>query len=260
MKNLRLSFVFVLFSFVWFSLEAQPEIIAHRGYWKAEGAAQNSIAALLKADSIGVYGSEVDISITADGVPVCNHDADIEVNGKKVIIEENNFDLIRQAKLSNGESVPSFEEYLDAFSRCKRTKLIIELKPHKSKSNEDKMVETVVKMVKDKRLEHRVEYISFAINIVTQIKKLAPEAAVYYLNGDLTPSGIKEMGLAGSDYYFNVYLKYPQWIKRSHELGLKINVWTVNEVEDIRKMIDLNVDFITTDEPLLVRELIDKGR
>jgi len=37
-----------------------------------------------------------------------------------------------------------------------------------------------------------------------------------------------------------------------------VNVWTVNKPEDIQKVIDLKVDFITTDEPLLVREILQK--
>ena len=41
-----------------YSAIAQTQVIAHRGYWKTDGSAQNSIAALLKADSIGCYGSE----------------------------------------------------------------------------------------------------------------------------------------------------------------------------------------------------------
>ena len=36
---------------------------------------------------------------------------------------------------------------------------------------------------------------------------------------------------------------------------MKVNVWTVNKRKDIEKMIDLKVDYITTDEPLLVREI-----
>jgi len=46
-------------------------------------------------------------------------------------------------------------------------------------------------------------------------------------------------------------------VKEAHELGQKVNVWTVNRPEDIQKVIDLKVDFITTDEPLLVREILD---
>ena len=57
---------------------AQTKVIAHRGFWNCEGSAQNSIAALQKAQEIGVYGSEFDVSITADGIPVVNHDVDID--------------------------------------------------------------------------------------------------------------------------------------------------------------------------------------
>jgi glycerophosphoryl diester phosphodiesterase len=37
-----------------------------------------------------------------------------------------------------------------------------------------------------------------------------------------------------------------------------VNVWTVNKPEDIQRMIDLKVDYITTDVPLLVEEMLDK--
>ena len=47
-------------------------------------------------------------------------------------------------------------------------------------------------------------------------------------------------------------------MRKAHELGQKVNVWTVNKPEDIQKIIDLKVDFITTDEPLLVREILHK--
>ena len=50
-------------------------VVAHRGYWDAEGSAQNSIRALVKADSIDCYGSEFDVWMTADGKLVVNHDA-----------------------------------------------------------------------------------------------------------------------------------------------------------------------------------------
>ena len=39
----------------------KTKIVAHRGYWKTESSAQNSIRAIVKADSIGVYGSEFDV-------------------------------------------------------------------------------------------------------------------------------------------------------------------------------------------------------
>ena len=52
---------------------AQPKVVAHRGYWRHAGSAQNSLAAFNKADSIGVYGAEIDVWMTADGRLVVNH-------------------------------------------------------------------------------------------------------------------------------------------------------------------------------------------
>ena len=53
---------------------AQTRVIAHRGYWTPAGSAQNSITSLYRASILGVYGSEFDVHITADGIVVVNHD------------------------------------------------------------------------------------------------------------------------------------------------------------------------------------------
>ena len=62
---------------------AQSGVIAHRGFWKTDGSAQNSIAALLKADSVGCYGSEFDICLTKDNKWVVAHGP--AVGGHKII-------------------------------------------------------------------------------------------------------------------------------------------------------------------------------
>jgi glycerophosphoryl diester phosphodiesterase len=45
-------------------------------------------------------------------------------------------------------------------------------------------------------------------------------------------------------------------IERARANGMSINTWTVNKEEDIRKMVELGVDQITTDDPLLVRQVL----
>lgn len=234
------------------------QIIAHRGYWKTEGSAQNSIEALMQADVIKAYGSEVDIWLSSDGIPVVNHEAEVTLNGNKLIVQDTPFETLKQVKLANGESLPTVEKYLDAFAKCNHTKLIIEFKTHNLKEREDELARKVIDMVNERGLQKKVEYISFGINLVQQVKKLAPQASVYYLNGDMTPQILSKMGLTGLDYHYNVLLKRPEWVKEAHDLGLKVNTWTVNSPEVIQQMIDLKVDFITTDEPLLVRETIQK--
>ena len=43
------------------AVAAQPKVISHRGYWTAPNSAQNSLASFTKADSVGVFGSEIDV-------------------------------------------------------------------------------------------------------------------------------------------------------------------------------------------------------
>lgn len=238
-------------------MQAQ-QIIAHRGFWKTNGSAQNSIAALMKADSIGVFGSEVDVWLSSDGIPVVNHDADVTLNGQKLIVQDTPFATLRKVTLSNGEVLPTMEEYLDAFERCKKVKLIIEFKNHRSGEQEKELAEKVMDMVNQRNLHERVEYISFGIHFLQQVKRIDPQASAYYLNGDLSPQVLATMDMNGFDYHYNILYKRPEWVKKAHNLGQKVNVWTVNKPEDIQKIIDLKVDFITTDEPLLVREIRNK--
>ncbi|MDE6543919.1 MAG: glycerophosphodiester phosphodiesterase, partial [Muribaculaceae bacterium] len=71
------------------------------------------------------------------------------------------------------------------------------------------------------------------------------------------PRKLKALGLDGADYHYNVIYKNPEWVQQAHDLGMKVNVWTVDKVEDMKKLIDMNVDFITTNEPVLLQEVLD---
>lgn len=239
-------------------LQAQTQIIAHRGFWKTEGSAQNSLTALTKANEIKTYGSEMDIWLSSDGIPVVFHDGHVMLDGEKLSVQDTPAEILTRVKLSNGENLPTLESYLDTFENCHDTKLIIEYKSHRTKYQEDELVEKVLKMVRDRNLQNRVEYISFSLNFVVKTIHLDPLASVYYLSGNLSPKVMREIGAAGIDYHIGVIKNNPQWVKESHDLGLKVNVWTVNSSEDIQQMIDLNVDFITTDEPLLVEEMLNR--
>ena len=53
-----------------------------------------------------------------------------------------------------------------------------------------------------------------------------------------------------------MFKAHPEWVRKAHSLGMSVNAWTVNKEEDIKKMIEVGVDAITTNEPLLVRDLL----
>lgn len=221
------------------------EVICHRGYWDTEGSAQNSIRSLVKADSIGAWGSEFDVWMTADGVLVVNHDASYQ----GVIIETAKWKQLKDMRLKNGEPLPTLDQMLECGKHL-TTRLIVEMKPHKNKEQEKEAARKIVKMVKDKGLEDRVEYITFSYAGMKNLKEMAPLGTpVYYLNGELSPAQLAELDMAGIDYSIKVMREHPQWIDEAHSLGMKVNVWTVNSDRDMEWCINYGVDFITTNAP-----------
>ena len=96
-------------------MQAQTKVIAHRGFWKTPGSSQNSISSLLKADSIGCYGSEFDVWIAKDNKLVVNHDPVYKMRP----MEYSKGDALTGLKLSNGENLPSLEQYLETGKNCK---------------------------------------------------------------------------------------------------------------------------------------------
>lgn len=227
-------------------INAQTEIIAHRGYWKKEGSAQNSIAALKYAQEIGVYGSEFDVRLSKDGVPVINHDEDIQ--GYK--ISETEFSVLKKLRLNNGEKFPTLLSYLKQGKKEKGVKLIIELKPLESKTQETLFAKKAVDLVDKLKLEDQVEFISFSLFLCKEIKRFSPTAKVQYLNGDLSPQQIKEAGIDGIDYHYKIFLKNPTWISEAHQLNLITNSWTVDDPEIYKELRDQGIGFITTNKPL----------
>ena len=232
-------------------IQAQTQVIAHRGFWKTEGSAQNSIAALEKAAEERLYGSEFDVQVTLDGKLIVNHDAKFQ----GFVIAETPFKELKKIKLKNGEKLPTLKKYLKA-GKKQDIQLILEIKSHKSKEVEDKMAADIVKMVTKMGLQKQVEYIAFSLNICEQLAKLTPESEIAYLNGNLPPAELKKKGINGIDYNQTVLEKHPEWVEEAHRLGMKVNVWTVNKEDMMRKFIDMKVDYITTDYPLETQKLL----
>lgn len=232
-------------------IQAQTQVIAHRGFWKTEGSAQNSIAALEKAAEERLYGSEFDVQVTLDGKLIVNHDAKFQ----GFVIAETPFKELKKIKLKNGEKLPTLKKYLKA-GKKQDIQLILEIKSHKSKEVEDKMAADIVKMVKKMGLQKQVEYIAFSLNICEKLAKLTPESEIAYLNGNLSPAELKKKGINGIDYNQKVLEKHPEWVEEAHRLGMKVNVWTVNKEDMMRKFIDMKVDYITTDYPLETQKLL----
>ena len=233
-----------------------PQVVAHRGYWKTEGAAQNSIASLLKAGEIGVYGSEFDVNLTADDELVVNHD----FTYKGLVIRESTLAELRNdtLRLANGELIPTLDEYLEASLQYPEMKLVFELKSKGDPEYEATAIRKSIEAIKRHGVQKRVEFISFSLSACREFARQMPRNRVEYLGGEMAPDELKKLDISGIDYHHSVFLSRPEWVVEAHNKGMVVNAWTVDEDKDIERMLLLGVDQITTNNPERVMELAEE--
>lgn len=233
----------------------QVGIVAHRGFWKCEqaGNAQNSIAALKAAQDEGFWGSEFDAQLTLDEQVIINHDADIH----GMVIKEHTLDTLKTLFLANGEHPSTLDEYLTQGEKS-NTMLVFEFKDQVDSARNVILVDKSIATLKAHNLydPSRVMFITFSHQISCYIAQIAPEFVNQYLTGDKTPAELHKDGINGIDYSMKVLKKHPEYIEEAHNLGMSTNVFTVNKDSTMMKFVEQGVQFITTNEPLILRGVL----
>jgi len=230
------------------------QVIAHRGAWKKNKLPENSIASLNEAVRLGCYGSEFDVWMTLDKVLVVNHDPEFQ----GLTIEKVNYADLLTKTMSNGEKIPTLENYLLEGKKQRTTKLILEIKPSLiSKERGIELTNASVEMVKKLGMLEWTEYISFDYDYCKRVVELLPKAKVAYLRGEISAAQLKADRLTGADYHYSFYQK-DGWIENAHQLGLTVNAWTVNTAPEMQWLLAHQVEYITTNEPELLFEELKK--
>lgn len=236
--------------------QKQTGIVAHRGFWNCDeaGYAKNSVAALRCAQEAGFWGSEFDVNMTSDGELIVYHDSDVE--GKK--IEEHPYSEFKDFKIANGETIPTIDQYLEQGKKYPETMLVYELKPHSCSEVEDRFVEITYKKLEEHGLmdPERVMFISFSLHMCEKIAKEHPEFTVQFLGSSKNPEELAKMGINGVDYNHMVFTLYKKWYRLARKNDMSVNAWTVNKDGDMRRMLKLGVDQLTTDNPLEARAIM----
>jgi glycerophosphoryl diester phosphodiesterase len=234
-------------------------IVAHRGFWNCEeaGYARNSIAALRCAQEAGFWGSEFDVNMTADGVLLVFHDNNVE--GKK--IEKHPYEAFKYFRLENGEPIPTVDQYLEQAKKYPQTRLVYEIKAHSTSAVEDKVVDLSIEKLKEYELldPSKVVFISFSYHMCKRLAEKLPEFTIQYLNGEKSPSTVLKDGVNGIDYHHTILSLEKKWVRTAHRLDMSVNAWTVNDKNTMLKMLKLEVDQLTTDNPLIAREVMKEN-
>ena len=223
-------------------------MIAHRGLCGFER--ENTIPAFVAAGNHTYYGCECDIHKTKDGHYVVIHDSDTQrVAGTQLIIEENTLDEIKKVELlglfdgvkNTSLRIPTLQEYILC---CKRydKKCIIEFKGEFDKES----VYEVIEIIKDLNYLEECIFISFYFNNLVYVLEYDKSLPCQLLLTELFPEAIDAIQKYHMDIDINFHNITKEQVDFIHSLGLKVNVWTVNNYEDGMRMIEYGVDYITT--------------
>jgi glycerophosphoryl diester phosphodiesterase len=249
-------------------------LIAHRG--GALVAPENTLVAFRQA--VDVYRAdmlELDVHATADGVLVVAHDDDVDrcTDGRGRIAslgwaEVSTLDaghrFARDGAFpfrGQGVRIPRFADVLDHFPE---TRLNVELKPS-ALGQEAKLAA----MIRDARAVHRVCVGSESDAVGARLHDVFPEgchfypkdaliALVFSLKSGATPAveprySVLDMPLS----WEGTRLVDPAFLAAARDLGKWVNVWTVDDPDDMRRCIDEGVGGVMTDRPDLLRAVLD---
>ena len=234
----------------------QTQIIAHRGAWKEFALPENSIASLQKAIELKCYGSEFDVRRTKDGILVVNHDPVYFGD----TIELRNYADLNKNKLSNGENLPTLENYFSTGTHNNPpTLLICEIKEAITGADisQQTTMETLA-LAERLGIAEKIIYISFGFEVVKTIKRLQPNAIVLYLENNKTINEIVNEKFNGINFHFSNFISDPQISVAAKQNNLLLGSWTVNQVEDLNKLIEQGVEYITTNVPAQFSALVSK--
>ena len=222
-------------------------IIAHRGLSGIER--QNTNSAFIAAANRSYFGIETDIHVTKDEkFAVIHDDSTGGVCSKSIPVEKSTFSMLSSLILKNTDStirsdlrIPQLCEYI---SICKKygKAAVLEIK----NLFEEKHLKKVVKIIKSLDYLDGVIFISFCRSNVVILRKLLPKAQIQYLFSKLEEGifdFLKEHHL-DADVFHDVAT--PEFVNKVHSFGQKVNVWTVDNPDIAKHLIDVGVDYITS--------------
>jgi len=212
--------------------------IGHRG---AKGyAAENTLLSIRKAIELGADWVEIDVQLV-DGRLIVFHDAvlDRTTNGRGPLIDRT-FSELRALDAGNGEKIPTLEEVIDLTEG--KVGLNIELKGLNT-------AKPVTDLLADKPKE-KFLISSFHMKELAEVNEINNSFRLGVLVGKNIVAGVDfAKALGAYSVHLNKQSVTLNWVLRIHAEGMKVFVYTVNELPDIMCIKALQVDGVFSDFP-----------
>ncbi|WP_042166146.1 glycerophosphodiester phosphodiesterase [Paenibacillus gorillae] len=226
---------------------------AHRG---ASGyCPENTMAAFSKALELGATGIETDVQMTKDGRLVLIHDEKLtRTAGLDAYVGAVDYSDLKRldagswhsAEFST-ETVPALEELLEL---VKQTDTIVNLELKNGLVQYQGLEQKVIQTVRDYNLSDRIIISSFNHYSLVECSRLAPEirTGILYMEGLYEPWRYAQ-SIGASALHAPNYAVLPEWVAEASRNGVDYNPFTVNEPEEMKRLIGAGVAGIITDFP-----------
>lgn len=239
-------------------------IIAHRGL-PGPGRPENTAAAVRAAyDEAGADSVEVDLRLSADGVLVACHDADlVRLAGVPLSVVCCAWPELRDGAAAGGVALADFADVLDA---AETRSLVLELKaPPPGVDRVRRTAEALVVGLLTRRragFEDDITVSSFAPQLLDAVHGARPrnlQVRTALLGRPLArPTGLLRQALAAG--YDEIHphvlsaMSDPDALHAAHRTGVAVVPWAVNRASELRRLARAGVDGVITDLPVMARD------
>lgn len=234
-----------------------PIAFAHRG--GASDAPENTMPAFQRAVDLGYIYLETDVHATRDGVLLAFHDDDLSRTcGREGLISELDYQDVRQARVSGTEPIPLLDDLLSAWPHahinidCKSDQALEPLASRLAQG--DIFGRVCIGSFSDKRLS--VLRSRFGSDLCTS---MGPREVTKLRLG----SWIRHTANFQNVYAAQVPVSQGPvkivdrtFISAAHKADIQVHVWTIDEPEEMKRLLDLGVDGIMSDRPAVLKDVL----
>ena len=227
------------------------KMVAHRGLSGIER--ENTVPAFLAAGNRSYFGVETDIHRTADGRYVVIHDettSRVTRGAVNINVEENPYEAVRDIVLPDKDGstmrqdirIPLLGEYLHICKKYDKT-CVLELKNAFSREE----IREIIAIIREYDYLDKVIFISFVLANCLTLRDLLPQQPVQWLTAkELTEELLQTLieQRLGLDSYYKVLTA--EVVAQLHAAELEVNCWTVDDPAWAAKLVDMGVDYITS--------------
>lgn len=232
------------------------QVVAHRG--DSVSAPENTIAAIDAAIVNLADYAEIDVQETKDGVIVVLHDSNLKrLASVDKNIWELTYDEVRELDVGSwfspefaGEKIPTLDELIK-YSKGK-IKLNIELKPS---GREKALEQSVIDIINENNFKSQCFIASLDYNAISKVKEIDPSIKTAYVLAVAYGNELLEVDNVDAFSIESSFIT-KSMVENLHKKGKEIYAWTVNTEENMKKMVELNVDHLITDNTVLARQIV----